>query len=246
MHQQSCFVTLTYNNDALPEFGTLVPRHLQLFHKRLHNRLLDERGEGIRYYGCGEYGDLNKRPHYHSLIFGYDFSDKKFYSKNARGESIFTSQLLDELWHDGGVPLGECKVGEVTFDSAAYVARYCTKKVNGEKRERGHYEVYNAEGVVSERVPEFAHMSRRPGIGATYYAKFGHEIRYHDNVIVNGKPVPSVRFYDKLGEAVDSDRMKALKFRRRAAVDPKEQLVDRRRTKEILRHKMFNLKERKL
>jgi len=246
MHQQSCFVTLTYNKDSLPDFGTLVPYHLQAFHKRLHNRLLDKRGYGIRYYGCGEYGDLNKRPHYHSLVFGYDFADKKFYSSNARGEHVYTSEELNSLWHDNGLPLGDCKVGALTFESAAYVARYCTKKVGGKDKEEGHYEVYNADGVVAERVPEFAHMSRRPGIGATYYAKYGHEIRTHDNVIVNGKAVPSVRFYDKLGEAVDSERMKVLKFRRRASVDPKEQLVDRRRTKEILRHKMFKMKERPL
>lgn len=246
MHKESCFLTLTYNNESLPEFGTLVPRHLQLFHKRLHNRLLDQRGYGIRYYACGEYGDLNKRPHYHSLIFGYDFSDKVLYSKNARDEAIYTSETLNSLWHDGGAPFGDCKIGAVTFESAAYVARYCTKKVGGKKRENGHYEVYNSDGLIAERVPEFAHMSRRPGIGQLYYEKYGSEIRTHDNVIVNGKPVPSLRYYDNLGEKVDPDRMKWLKFRRREQVDPFEQLVDRRRSKEILRHKTHALKERKL
>lgn len=246
MHKQSCFLTLTYNNDSLPEFGTLVPRHLQLFHKRLHNRLLDQRGDGIRYYGCGEYGDLNQRPHYHSLIFGYDFPDKVFYANNGRDEPIYTSKLLNELWHDGGMPFGDCKIGAVTFDSAAYVARYVTKKVGGKKREDGHYEVHNADGVVSERQPEFAHMSRRPGIGATYYAKFGREIRDHDNIIVNGSPAPSVRYYDNLGKDVDPERSKWLKFRRLEKVDPLEQLVDRRKTKRILREQMHRMKERKL
>lgn len=247
MHSQSCFVTLTYNNESLPDFGTLVPRHLQLFHKRLHNRLLDERGFGIRYYGCGEYGDLNKRPHYHSLLFGHDFSDKVLYSRNSRGESIFTSASLDELWHDGnGAPLGSCKIGEITFESAAYVARYCTKKVSGKMREDGHYEVYNADGVVAERVPEFAHMSRRPGIGQPYYEKYGAEIRQHDTVIMNGRAVPSTRYYDKLGEVVDAKRMKILKWRRRASVDKKEQLIDRRIAKRVLREMMHSKKERKL
>ena len=247
MHKQSCFLTLTYDNEHLPVVGTLVPRHLQLFHKRLHNRLLDQRGNGIRYYGAGEYGDLNKRPHYHSLIFGFDPPDKVFYSRNERDEPIYTSKLVNEIWCDvDGSSFGDCKVGAVTFDSAAYVARYCTKKVNGAKRAAGHYEVYDADGLIHERVPEFAHMSRRPGIGATYYEKYGHEIRAHDNVIVNGSPAPSVRYYDLLGERIDAERMKKLKFARRRAVDPSEQLVDRRRTKEVLRLKLHKMKERRL
>ena len=246
MHSESCFLTLTYNSDSLPEFGSLVPRHLQLFHKRLHNRLLDQRGYGIRYYGAGEYGDLNKRPHYHTLCFGFDPPDKVLYSTNGRGEKIYSSALVDDLWHDDGKPLGSCKVAAVTFDSAAYVARYVTKKVGGKQREDGHYEVYNADGVVSERVPEFAHMSRRPGIGQTYYEKYGAEVRQHDNVIVNGKAVPSLRYYDTLGEKVDPERMKWLKYRRLEKVDRKEQMIDRRKTKRILREKMHSQKVRSL
>nr|AVQ10267.1 hypothetical protein [Gokushovirinae environmental samples] len=242
MHAESCFVTWTYNNDCLPTAGTLVPRDLQGVHKRLHNRLLDKRGYGIRYYGCGEYGDLNKRPHYHSLIFGFRPTDGVLFGKNGRDESIFDSAYLTDVWGDKGA----VRFGEVSFDSAAYVARYCTKKVSGKKREDGHYLVYDSDGLVHERVPEFAHMSRRPGIGATYYAKYGAEIRAHDTVIVNAKEVPSTRYYDNLGAGVDPARMKALKFKRRAAVDPAEQLVDRRATKRILRQKMHSLKERKI
>jgi hypothetical protein len=241
MHSQSCFLTLTYSNSFLPDYGTLVPRDLQLFHKRLHNRLLDERGVGIRYYSCGEYGDLSKRPHYHSLVFGYDFSDKILYSKNSRDESIFSSKSLNDIWS-----LGECKIGEVTFDSAAYVARYCVKKVNGAQREAGHYLVYDADGVVHERVPEFAHMSRRPGIGATYFDKFGSEIATHDSVIVGGKEVPSIRYYDLKIEALDPSRIVVLKRNRRRKAVWFERTVDRRRVREVLTLKQYRMKERKL
>nr|QJB19131.1 MAG: replication initiator protein [Microvirus sp.] len=242
MHSDSCFVTWTYSNDCLPVAGSLVPKDLQGVHKRLHNRLLDQRGYGIRYYGAGEYGDLNQRPHYHSLIFGFKPSDGVLFSKNARDEPIFDSAFLNDVWQHKGA----ARFGEVTFDSCAYVARYVTKKVSGKKREDGHYLVYDADGLVHERVPEFAQMSRRPGIGATYYAKYGREIRQHDNVIVNGKAVPSVRYYDDLGKAIDPERSKWLKFRRLEKVDPSEQLVDRRSTKRILREQMHRLKERKL
>nr|QJB19318.1 MAG: replication initiator protein [Microvirus sp.] len=246
MHSESCFVTWTYDNDSLPVAGSLVKSHLQGVHKRLHNRLLDKRGYGIRYYGCGEYGDLNKRPHYHSLIFGFRPEDGRFFSRNGRDECVYDSEFLNDVWQFKGA----ARFGDVTFDSCAYVARYVTKKVNisdkTPERLRDTYVVYDADGLIHERVPEFAMMSRRPGIGATYYAKYGSEIRTHDSVIVNGKAVPSTRYYDDLGKCLDPERAKWLKFRRLEKVVPSEQLVDRRKTKRILRQQMHKLKERRL
>lgn len=242
MHQESCFVTWTYNNECLPHVGTLVPQHLQAVHKRLHNRLLDQRGYGIRYYGAGEYGDKNKRPHYHSLIFGFRPNDGKYYSENERGEPIFDSDFLNDVWQYKGA----ARFGDVTFDSAAYVARYCVKKVDGKKRDEGHYLVYDADGVLHERVPEFAQMSRRPGIGATYFEKYGHEIMAHDSVIVNGKEVPSIRYYDLKIEALDPERMRVIKRNRQRKAVWLERQVDRRRIKELLRLKQLNMKVRSL
>lgn len=248
MHPVSEFVTLTYRNEDLPHVGSLVPSHLQAFHKRLHNRLLHSRGYGIRYYGAGEYGDLNKRPHYHSILYGVWFPDRKFYEYNKDGDPIFTSELLDEIWG-----LGSCKTAAVTFKSASYVARYCTKKVDGDQRERGHYQVYDADGVIHERVPEFAHMSRRPGIGASYFAKYGNEIMAHDSIIVDGNETPSIRYYDQKFEALDPERFKKVKARRLARrsrdgliVWKNRDAVDRRRVKEVLRLKQLKHKVRPL
>lgn len=240
MHATNTFLTLTYNKECLPTVGTLVPTHLQAFHKRLHNRLLSSRGEGIRYYGCGEYGDLSKRPHYHSIVFGFDFPDKLIY---ARGEryNVYQSKMLDEVWG-----MGACKIGEVNFETAAYVARYCMKKVDGAKRDKGHYLVYDADGLVHERVPEFAHMSRRPGIGTSYFEKFGHEIKTHDSIIVSGKEVPSIRYYDLKIEKEDASKMELIKRKRRAKAKWLERQIDRRRVKEKLRGQTLKLKERKL
>lgn len=240
-HKVSSFVTLTYDQEHLPHVGTLVPTDLQLFHKRLHNRLLDARGYGIRYFGCGEYGDLNKRPHYHSILFGVGFPDKKLYSRNDRGEPIFSSAYLDEVWG-----MGAAKVGDVTFESAAYVARYCVKKVDGAKRDAGHYAVYDSDGVIHEREPEFAHMSRRPGIGAGYFAKYGSELMTHDSIVIDGREVPSIRYYDKKIEALDPVRMASIKRSRQAKSIWKERQVDRRRVKEVLRLTMLKMKERRL
>lgn len=241
MHKASEFVTLTYRNEDLPHVGTLVPRDLQLFHKRLHNRLMDLRGYGIRYYGCGEYGDINKRPHYHSLLFGVRFEDKVLYSVNGRGNEVFTSKTLDDIWG-----LGDCKIGSVSFESCAYVARYCLKKVDGAKREDGHYAVVDSDGVVHERVPEFAHMSRRPGIGSSYFNKYGSEISTHDSIIVNSREVPSIRYYDLKIEALDPARLVVLRRNRMRRRIWSERQVDRRRVKEVLRLKQSALKVRSL
>lgn len=247
MHKDSCFVTLTYDNEHLPEFGNLVPRHLQLFHKRLHNRLVDQRGYGIRYYGCGEYGDLNKRPHYHTLLFGFDPIDKVVYSQNARGESIFTSRFVESVWHDvDGSRFGDVKIGEVSFESAAYVARYCMKKAAKVERERGHYIVYDGDGQVFERTPEFPVMSRRPGIGSAYFDKYGAEIMAHDSIIMGNREVPSIRYYDLKIEALDPARMKVIRRNRLRKSKFNERQRDRMRVKEILLIKRLREKERKL
>lgn len=244
MHKFSEFITLTYRNEDLPEVGTLVPSHLQAFHKRLHNRLLYERGYGIRYYACGEYGDENKRPHYHSILFSAWFADRKLYGY-SNGNPIYTSELLDEIWG-----LGSCKIAAVTFETCAYVARYVTKKVDGKQREAGHYQVYDYDGVVHERVPEFSVMSRRPGIGAPYLAKYGKEIMTHDSVIVNGREVPSVRYYDLWIEKNFPGKIELIKKRRhrKMMLAPWLERVspDRRRVKEILRIKALKEKVRRL
>ncbi|WNK13424.1 MAG: replication initiator protein [Microvirus sp.] len=238
LHKENSFVTLTYEKDTLPEVGSLVPEHLQAFHKRLHNRLLDARGYGIRYYGVGEYGDASCRPHYHSIIFGYDFADKLIYSRSKRDQTLYSSKMLNDVWGKG-----LCVIGEVNFETAAYVARYCLKKVNGKQREEGHYLVYDADGVIHERVPEFAHMSRRPGVGSGYFDKYGAEIRRHDSLIVNGHEVPSVRYYDL---KIDPSELELIKKRRRANSVWLERQVDRRQVRERLTLITSKQKERPL
>lgn len=189
MHKSNCFLTLTYDDKNLPHDYSLDTAELSLFAKRLHNRLLRSRGFGIRYYGCGEYGDQTGRPHYHLLVFGHDFEDKKFFSRGKRdGEDLYTSAYLTDVWKKG-----LCTVGAVTFDSAAYVARYIMKKVTGAPAD-DHY---------MGRQPEFTVMSRRPGVGLDFCQRYGDEIYSADSVIVNGKEVPPPRFFDLYRERVD-------------------------------------------
>jgi hypothetical protein len=239
MSSVSSFLTLTYDNEFLPPAGTLVLRDLQLFMKRLRKR----KGDGIRFYASGEYGDDNLRPHYHLLLFNCSFDDRVFLRKNSRDENLYTSKECSGLW-----PYGFNVIGDVTFDSAAYVARYVLKKVNGKQREAGHYEVYDEDGLIHERLPEFAVMSRRPGIGSGYYAKYGSEIRAHDSVVIDGREVRPPRFYDARTEQY-SDALSHYvgRERKRESVSKRDDNTpERLRVKEEIAKRSLDMKKRVL
>lgn len=217
-HERSSFLTFTYDNEHLPYGGSLVIRDAQLFHKRLHNRLLRERGYGIRFYYSGEYGETYGRPHYHSIIFGFDFPDKQFYKENDRGEPIFVSEFCRELW-----PYGRNGIGNVTFESCAYTAGYVTNKVSKghDESSRAKFEAkygrYDADGNFYLLEPEFARMSRRPGIGRPWFEKYKGETYRDDGLVVSGKFVRPPRYFDTLYDDVDSARLAELKKVRRSA-----------------------------
>lgn len=229
MHNASEFLTLTYEDKYMPEGGTLVKRDLQLFMKRLRKK----HGSGIRFYACGEYGEQFGRPHYHVLLFGYEFSDKKFFKLNRRGEKLYTSEELRELW-----PVGHNSLGEVTFDSAAYVARYIVKKVTGDAAQE-YYDVLTSDGEIVSRVPEFTNMSRRPGIGAKWFEAFGRNSYVWDSVVINGREVRPPRYYDNMYELVDADRLGVLKRKRTrgALLHRSDNTPDRRRVREVVQLK---------
>lgn len=191
MYDDNCFITLTYDDAHLPVSGSLDKREMQLFFKRMRERV-----GPFRYFHCGEYGDSLSRPHYHACIFGFDFPDKELFREKA-DTRLFTSPLLDSLWSRGF-----CTVGNLTFESAAYVARYVTKKVTGDNADE-HYCRLCEDGVVRQLQPEYVTMSRRPGIGSTWFERWGNEVYPSDEVIVRGFQSKPPRFYDKLFEAAE-------------------------------------------
>lgn len=224
MHKECCFLTLTYNDEHLPKNGTLVRSDPQLFLKRLRDGLSPKR---FRFYGCGEYGERTGRPHYHLILFGCDFPDKQFYKSAKGGQRLYTSRFVAKYW-----PFGFNVLGDVDFDSCAYVARYVTKKISGDKA-AAHY---------GDRLPEFSMMSRMPGVGSTWFAKFGSHAYEWDSVIFKGREVRPPRFYDTRYEVIDSDRLALVKReRRRHALAHSEDNTSARRhvKEEVLR---LNLK----
>ena len=189
IHEFNTFITLTYNESSMPAGGSLCYRDFQLFMKRLRKVV----GK-VTFYCGGEYGEELSRPHYHACIFGYDFPDKVYFKKSADGSKLYTSELLAKLWPHG---LSSC--GSVTFASAAYIARYCVQKVNGD-RAKSHYETITDDGEVIDRVPEFNHMSLKPAIGKRWLERYQTDVYPRDYVVVNGVKTKPPAYYDVLFE----------------------------------------------
>lgn len=202
LHEQNSFLTLTYSDDNLPEFNSLSRHDLTCFFKRLRKALSPKK---IRYYAVGEYGDTTNRPHYHVILFGHDFSDDRKMYKNRR-HPLYQSPLLDSAWG-----LGYANIGKVSFESAAYCARYCLKKVNAPLDEDLEVACDVATGEVFSMQREFSVMSRRPGIAANWWKRFGADTMRTDTIYMRGAKMKPPRYFDKLFEKwlpIDYEDMK--------------------------------------
>jgi len=188
MHPRNTFVTLTYDDEHLPDDYSVSIRTFQLFMKRLRKTL----GQKVRFYACGEYGPQTLRPHYHALIFNHDFSDKVFWKKNEQGDQLYTSSTLDKIWG-----LGFTSLGDVTYQSAGYVARYVMKKINGERASTHYLRTHPVSNLVVETQSEFALQSRRPGIGSSWYEKFKDDCFPSDFLVVDGIQHRVPQYYAK-------------------------------------------------
>lgn len=187
MHTQSSFVTLTFNDQYLPEDYSVNSRDLNLFMKRLRKALGHNR---VRFFACGEYGDQNGRPHYHLLLFGYDFPDRTPWRRAPSGEVLYRSELLERVW-----PFGHAEIGAVTEQSIQYVARYILKKITGDAADEHYSRIHPLTGEYLRVRPEFITMSRRPGIGAGWFDKFARDAFPSDFVVIDGKKRPVPRYY---------------------------------------------------
>lgn len=193
MHSQNCFVTLTYDDEHLCG-PSLNYRDFQLFMKRVRKACVDR----VRFFMCGEYGDMNFRPHFHACLFGFRPGDLSPLGRGASGKSLFRSAFLEGVW-----PLGFSSVGDLTFQSAAYVARYVMQKRTGPAAQAAYRRVDLSTGEVVDVEPEFCSMSLKPGIGARWYEKYHAEVFPHDRVIVAGKEAKPPKYYLTLLERQD-------------------------------------------
>lgn len=195
-HQQNAFITLTYSDEHLPEDLSLNLDDIQKFFKRYRKSIEPNK---IRIFYCGEYGELNARPHYHAIIFGHDFDDQVYFKSN-NDNKIYISEKLDNLWGKGF-----SSIGKFDYASAGYVARYSLKKLTGNIAS-AHY---------NGRRPEFANMSSRPkAIGQEWIEKYYREIYPDDFIIFNGQKIQPPAYYDKCLETLDPELYRKVKANR--------------------------------
>lgn len=204
-YERTAFLTLTYSPEHLPKDGSVSVRDAQDFQKRLRHHLDRERRAAglapvrVRFFTVGEYGEQLSRPHYHCILFGWDFrEDRKPWTRGKNDDQIFVSETLDKIWG-----LGHCYVGSVTPQSTGYVARYCVKKINGDRKE-AHYQ---------GKHPEFMLCSK--GIGQRWFQKYRSDLD-DDTVVFRGKKSPLPRYYDKLIAKESEAELEARKAARRA------------------------------
>lgn len=253
MHSENSFITLTFDDEHVNKTGTLVKADFQKFMKRLRKKT----GKKIRYFHCGEYGSLCKkcglsqiacmqaqrkqlsdphrfertlgRPHHHACLFGYDFQDKVLWTTRD-GVRLYRSAELESLWIDTETKksLGYSSIGDVTFESAAYVARYVTKKIFG-NRAVAHY---------GGREPEYTTMSRSDGIGKGWLEKFKDDVYPHDYIIIRGgKKCRPAKYYDRNYELTDPETYAKIKeSRKKNAIDNPENTYLRRKVKAEIAH----------
>lgn len=251
-HERNSFITLTYNDNYLPDpnliydketgevinispINPLVKKDFQKFMKRLREHFEEER---IRFFACGEYGSLNNRPHYHAILFGEDFSDdRQRFRKNFDGSTLYISDTLDALW-----PFGFSTIGDLSWNSAAYVARYCIKKRKG--KDADIYEKLNYP-------PEFTLMSRKPGIGRQYYEDNKDKIYKNEEIFLalpdrSLKLMPS-RYYDNLYDIDNPDRMEYIRNDRKFRAEQRQILKNDLTSLHVLEQKQveeYNKKQR--
>jgi hypothetical protein len=245
LYDYNCFITLTFNEENLNPDRTLVKSDFTKFMKRFrkkHNGIQARQATDnkidypIRFFQCGEYGSDFSRPHHHAIIFNYDFPDKVIFSQRD-GIRVYTSESLERLWskritdeevqyhHPDNVfeergktyaKLGFCTIGDVTFQSCAYVARYIMKKQNGAQGLEHYLIDCNPEtGEAKFREPEYITMSRRPGIAKDWLKTYQKDVYPSDFLTHDGKKFKIPKYYDKIFELTNEKDLNKIKYKRK-------------------------------
>lgn len=177
MHENNIFLTLTYDDDHL-ESPWLIYSHFQTFMKDLRDKIGYEPENRISCMVTGEYGELNKRPHWHALIFNYRPKDAKHKYTSDRGDEVFSSKIIDGIWSRGAT-----EFGSITLDSANYVARYAAKKlVHGKDQNHNFHPIHKT--------------SSRNAIGRLWISKYWKQTFAHGYVhLPNGQKAGIPRYY---------------------------------------------------
>lgn len=274
VRKKGCFITLTIDDLLVNNFNseknlkryckrcvkgnryisypinyTLCKGLLLDFLKRLRDNLYKRYNISIRYFGCGEYGCENERPHYHILIFGYDFPDHVQVDVSKKGVPIYHSDELHSFWDFGMVT-----VQELNTRACFYTAKYCLKKLTF-SNDQDFIENYYG------REPEFLVMSRgncnskrcphideiiknckglnslrnlsnpyckncyytRGGLGFDWLSEYGSDLLKIGYVQLDGVKYDIPKYYKSILELTNSDRYVNYKIKKYISMDEKHE-----------------------
>lgn len=257
LHEQNYFITLTYDDNHLPmaEFkehegkiyikddtwkGTLVKKDLQLFFKRLRDRI-----PKFTYLACGEYGEEGERPHYHAILFGAKLPTESFYKPRLiNKEWYYQNKIIEECWvtsegrNKKGEPLGISNISEANWNTIAYTARYVVKKQTG---------IYaNEEYAKKGQEKEFITVSKNPAIGKEYFNLHHMDIMESDKVMIHNKTgtyeCTRPRYFDKLIEKYHEEELEKTKDKRRKRAEELAKIKDK--TTSLRRKEQMKIEER--
>lgn len=192
------FVTLTYNNESLPDYNSLKKKDVQDFLKRLRiNALRNSTPLNLRYIAVGEYGSRTKRPHYHLILWN-----------TWQGATL--ASTLDAISHAWGH--GFCYVKPCDSGATTYVLKYMRKE-------------WIAPAWFPGEKPFFLSSRRGGGIGSAYARSVAPFHRKHPEItemsVTNPfsgktiyKPIPGAFrdiFYPTPSRILSSDITKSYK-----------------------------------
>lgn len=208
MHPNNSFVTLTYEDKQFPIDGSVQKSIMTKFMERLRYAYSDKK---IRFFGAAEYSPINRRPHYHILLFNQFFEDQTLFKTNKQNQNIYTSKILQMIW-----PFGFSTTADVNYQTARYCAQYSLKKITGDLAPDHYTWPHPLTGNLIRVEPEFALMSRRPGIGSAWFERFKSDCYPSDFLVVDGKKHPVPKYYDlKLKKEAEAELGKLKRARKR-------------------------------
>jgi len=142
-------------------------------------------------------------------LFGYDFPDKVFWKRSEKGTVQYRSDLLEKSW-----PFGYSTIGDMSWDSAQYVAGYVMKKITGEKAP-DHY------GGLE---PEFIRVSRMPGLGMSWYEKHKDSLYESDCIVLGDREFLVPKKFDDRTRDEDPELWASVCEKRRRRREAREEL----------------------
>lgn len=210
--------------------GTLNPEDMDRFLNSLRKHVRDKyHHEGVKYFYCGEYGTEKHRPHYHIILMNCPLDPTLFYKPRVDGKNFkahWQSKELENIWADDipgtnkRKPKGIIDVAEVEWSCAAYVARYCTKKLYAGSDKSKYLE--------NGLYPEFIRPSK--GIGMDYLKSNLDEIYRNDEIIMrtirgNLGAIKPPRAYDKKLKEINPKLYEKIKKSREKAKERTDKLL---------------------